>query len=94
VSKDDLLARLWPDRIVEEGNLHVHVSALRKALDERDGERPLDPIDALLSLLVARGYSLLRRPNFSDQVVDVELRPISHDTLQLRDASLPKPRRF
>lgn len=34
VSKDTLMARLWPDRIVEVGNLHVHVSALRRSLDE------------------------------------------------------------
>jgi TolB-like protein len=34
VSKDELMARLWPGRIVEEGNLHLHVSALRKSLDE------------------------------------------------------------
>src|SRR6185503_13809926 len=34
VSKDELMARLWPGRIVEEANLHVHISALRKALDE------------------------------------------------------------
>jgi adenylate cyclase len=34
VSKDELMVRLWPGRIVEEGNLHVHVSALRKSLDE------------------------------------------------------------
>jgi adenylate cyclase len=34
VSRDELMARLWPGRIVEEGNLHVHVSALRKSLDE------------------------------------------------------------
>jgi adenylate cyclase len=32
VSKDELISRLWPGRIVEEGNLHVHMSALRKAL--------------------------------------------------------------
>jgi TolB-like protein len=32
VSKDELIGRLWPGRIVEEGNLHVHISALRKAL--------------------------------------------------------------
>ena len=31
VGKDDLMARLWPGRIVEEGNIHVHISALRKA---------------------------------------------------------------
>jgi adenylate cyclase len=34
VSKDELMGRLWSGRIVEEGNLHVHVSALRKSLDE------------------------------------------------------------
>src|SRR5215472_3025941 len=34
VSKDELMRRLWPGRIVEEGNIHVHVSALRKALDD------------------------------------------------------------
>src|ERR1043166_2960812 len=38
VSKDDLLARVWPGQAVEEGNLTVHVSALRKALGERRGE--------------------------------------------------------
>ena len=32
VRKDELISRLWPGRIVEEGNLHVHISALRKAL--------------------------------------------------------------
>jgi adenylate cyclase len=34
VSKDELMSRLWPGRILEEGNLHVHVSALRKSLGE------------------------------------------------------------
>src|SRR5262252_9947160 len=32
VSKDELISRLWPGRIVEEGNLPVQISALRKAL--------------------------------------------------------------
>jgi len=32
VSKDELMSRVWPGRIIEEGNLHVHISALRKAL--------------------------------------------------------------
>jgi adenylate cyclase len=39
VSKDELMARLWPGRTVAENNLHVHISALRKALDEHgEGE--------------------------------------------------------
>jgi tetratricopeptide (TPR) repeat protein len=32
VSKDDLLNIVWPDAIVEEGNLAVHIFALRRAL--------------------------------------------------------------
>ena len=32
VTKDELIARIWAGRVVEEGNLHVHVSALRKVL--------------------------------------------------------------
>src|SRR5215467_1366419 len=34
VSKDELMARVWSGVVVEDSNIHVHVSALRKALDE------------------------------------------------------------
>ena len=34
VSKDELMTRLWVGRVVEEGNIYVNVSALRKALDD------------------------------------------------------------
>jgi DNA-binding winged helix-turn-helix (wHTH) protein/Tfp pilus assembly protein PilF len=34
VSKDELLARVWPDSFVEEGILAVHVSALRRTLGD------------------------------------------------------------
>jgi len=40
VSKQDLMARVWPDVFVEPANLTVHMSALRRALrDGRDGHR-------------------------------------------------------
>jgi DNA-binding winged helix-turn-helix (wHTH) protein/TolB-like protein len=35
VSKDELFSRVWPDQIVEESNLTVQVSAIRKALGDR-----------------------------------------------------------
>jgi predicted ATPase/DNA-binding winged helix-turn-helix (wHTH) protein len=42
VGKNELIARVWPDTIVEEGNLKVHVAALRRALrDGRAGNRYL-----------------------------------------------------
>src|SRR5215471_17090821 len=56
VGKDDLMARLWPGRIVEEGNIHVHVSALRKALDEH-GEG-----HSYVVTVPGRGYRLAGSP--------------------------------
>jgi TolB-like protein/DNA-binding winged helix-turn-helix (wHTH) protein/Flp pilus assembly protein TadD len=34
VTKDEILSRVWPDTVVEENNLVVQISALRKALGE------------------------------------------------------------
>jgi adenylate cyclase len=52
VSKDELMTRLWPGRTVAENNLHVHISALRKALDEH-GEG-----DTYIITVPGRGYRL------------------------------------
>jgi DNA-binding winged helix-turn-helix (wHTH) protein len=38
VDKDELMRRVWPDAVVEENNLTVNMSALRKSL----GESPRD----------------------------------------------------
>lgn len=40
VTKDELLHRAWPDVVVEEANLSVNVSLLRKALGEAPGGSP------------------------------------------------------
>src|SRR4051794_31290243 len=56
VTKDQLMAQVWPGRVVEENNIQVHVSALRKALD--DGST-----DASCVVTVpGRGYRLIRMP--------------------------------
>jgi DNA-binding winged helix-turn-helix (wHTH) protein/tetratricopeptide (TPR) repeat protein len=39
LTKAELMKRLWPDAVVEESNLTVNVSVLRKALGESAGER-------------------------------------------------------
>lgn len=50
LSKDQILQRVWPDTVVEENNLQVHISALRKALgSDRD----------LIRTIPGRGYVLL-----------------------------------
>jgi predicted ATPase/DNA-binding winged helix-turn-helix (wHTH) protein len=50
VSKKDLMSRVWPDVIVEEGSLRFHMNSLRKALgDGKDGAR-------YITTLPGRGY--------------------------------------
>jgi len=38
VDKDELMRRVWPDAVVEENNLTVNMSALRRSLGESPGE--------------------------------------------------------
>ncbi|NPT53738.1 winged helix-turn-helix domain-containing protein [Paraburkholderia elongata] len=52
VSKNEILKQVWPDAIVEENNLQVHMSALRKVLGESRG---------LIQTVSGRGYRLVQR---------------------------------
>ncbi|MHC8367478.1 ATP-binding protein [Pseudomonas sp. ZT5P21] len=53
VSKDELIALVWPTSVVEEINLRVHIAALRRALgDGQDGRRYIVNIPQ-------RGYSFI-----------------------------------
>ena len=53
VSKDELMTVVWPGLVVEENNIQVHVSALRKALDADQGG------DTHLVTVPGRGYRLV-----------------------------------
>jgi len=45
LTKDDLMRKLWPDSFVEEANLTVNISALRKALgDSNDGRELIETV--------------------------------------------------
>lgn len=39
VTKEELMARVWPNRAVEESNLYVHIASLRKVLDAESSGR-------------------------------------------------------
>jgi len=71
VSKEQILQCVWPDTVVEENNLQVHISALRKALgNDRD----------LIRTIPGRGYLLLGREGAWPD-------PCLHDTVpKARDA--------
>ena len=53
VPKEELLRRVWPDTFVEEANLSVNVSILRKALGEQPDGR------AWIQTVARRGYRFL-----------------------------------
>ena len=53
VSKDELLAKVWPDQFVEEGNLTVQISTLRKIFGERKDEH------RFIVTVPGRGYSFV-----------------------------------
>src|ERR1700730_5495696 len=53
IAKQELMDRVWSDVIVEEGNIRVHVAAIRKALgDGQFGNR-------YIANIKARGYAFV-----------------------------------
>ena len=65
VTKDEILSRVWPDTVVEENNLVVQISALRKALGEdRDFIRTVS----------GRGYRFVAEIGTSVAASDAETR--------------------
>jgi len=65
VTKDEFLSRVWPDTVVEENNLVVQISALRKALGEdRDFIRTVS----------GRGYRFVAEIRTSVAASDAETR--------------------
>jgi predicted ATPase/DNA-binding winged helix-turn-helix (wHTH) protein len=53
VGKDELIARVWPATYVEEANLKIQVSALRRALGDGQGD------NRYVATVVGRGYNFV-----------------------------------
>src|SRR5260221_559532 len=69
VGKDELMARVWPDTFVEEGNLKFQVGALRRTLG--DGNRYLVNIPGRGSIVIKRC-----RGNRAASLLTVSARPM------------------
>jgi DNA-binding winged helix-turn-helix (wHTH) protein len=81
VSKSELMAKVWPNTFVEEGNLKVHIAALRRALgDGQAGNR-------YISAVPGRGYCFVAPVDRS-----VDLRPpmAQHSATEL-STNVPEP---
>jgi DNA-binding winged helix-turn-helix (wHTH) protein len=81
LDKDDLIRQVWPDSIVEEGNLSVHIFALRRAL----GETPDD--HRYIVTAPGRGYSFVasvrESPDESEETTSSSTSPSTVQRAQL-----------
>jgi predicted ATPase/DNA-binding winged helix-turn-helix (wHTH) protein len=85
VTHKELISRVWPDVVVEEANLRVHVSGLRKALGEgRDGAR-------YVTNVTGRGYCFVAPVARSGlQRANPPVRPLARDRLRQLPARLAR----
>jgi predicted ATPase len=60
VSKEQIFQQVWPDTTVEEGNLRVHVTALRRALGEGQGGA------RYVASIPSRGYQFVAHTRAAD----------------------------
>ncbi len=100
VDRNELMEKLWPDTFVEEINLNVHISSLRKALGENPSDhryivtvprRGYSFVAPVSRIEIGDGDSLIASDSSSPEVEP----PASHPTLQKgNDVPAPVTRRF
>src|ERR1700761_5628868 len=85
VTHKELISRAWPNVIVDEANLRVHVAGLRKALGEgRDGAR-------FVANIAGRGYCFVAPVTRSASQQSVPpARPVVNDRLRQLPAQLAR----
>jgi predicted ATPase/DNA-binding winged helix-turn-helix (wHTH) protein len=90
VSARELIDLVWPDVVVEEANLRVHISALRKALgDGKDGSRYIVNV-------ASRGYTFVApiQHAVTADAVPIDAGALQIDTSPARTRTLPPPPQF
>ncbi|MDM0076531.1 winged helix-turn-helix domain-containing protein [Variovorax sp. J2P1-59] len=83
VSKDELIAHAWPDTVVEENSLRVHIAALRRALgDGQEGLRYIANVPGRGYCFVAPVFRPLERVIASESPAAAD-RPIHNLPVRL-----------
>ena len=74
VTKEQLIAEVWPDTFVEDGNINKNISVLRKTLGRWGGDREY------IETVPKRGYRFLGTVNQKVEEEAVPLSPVSQAT--------------
>jgi predicted ATPase/DNA-binding winged helix-turn-helix (wHTH) protein len=84
VTKDELMREVWPGIVVEENNLAVHISALRRILGQaKDGK-------SYLQTVAGRGYRFVA-PVMQEDVARVAAPPVAAGAARDAAHNLPQP---
>jgi len=78
VGRRTLIEHVWPERGAEQVSLRVHISALRKALDQSDPGR------RYIANVPGRGYSFVVPVTSLSTPMSVDLKPLSRSRLPSR----------
>jgi predicted ATPase/DNA-binding winged helix-turn-helix (wHTH) protein len=79
VKKDEILKNVWPESFVEENNIHVQISSLRKLLGDDRG---------LIQTVPGRGYRLQTQPGTSDDMRTPAVSPVVPTNLPASTSAL------
>jgi adenylate cyclase len=98
VSKDEIMAVVWPGRTVEEANLNVQISKLRHILDEQRQN------GSCIQTVIGHGYRFTAEVTRVDPTAEAPIRPALENALGrmervedvdgLRRPTIPVSRRF
>lgn len=87
VSKDEVMAAVWPDTVVEENNLNKNISVLRQLLGEKPGEH------RFIATVPGRGYRFVASVSEISENEIEEVEEIAPDsTLPLGDEPALDPK--
>ena len=67
ITKEELVARVWPNTVVEEGNLRVHMAALRRTLGDDQGGHQY------ITTVPGRGYRFVAASVASHRTLPTQL---------------------
>ena len=91
IAKEELLEKVWPDTVVEEANLAVNISTIRKALGKRPGG------GQYIETVPRRGYRFVARVNQlqpaepAASAVEASLQPADVGAIEAKEISTVEP---
>lgn len=84
VTKEEIISELWPDTFIEEGNIPVHISAIRKKLGENEQNQFIETVPGLGYRFICRvKEEMVSDINFSSANTISRIEPINRESVAI-----------